>query len=92
MLSPPLLKNDNIYSSTKYNINFFFILTAKDAVFGGLLVTKWAISELDFISSRAGRQRHWDQVQRGWSPQIWKSSGEKQGSGGWWQHCTLCWA
>lgn len=47
---------------------------------------------LAFISSGAGKQRHWDRVQRGWSPQIWKSSGGTRGSGGWQQHCTLCWA
>lgn len=36
MLFPPF-KNDNIYSPTKHNINFF-ILTARDAAFRSLLV------------------------------------------------------
>lgn len=43
MLSfPPFFKNNNIYSPTKYNINFFFffILTARDVPLQCLLVTE----------------------------------------------------
>lgn len=48
--------------------------------------------ELAFISSWADKQRHWDQVRKGWSPQIWKSNVGKRGSACWWLRCTLCWA
>lgn len=92
----PLFKNDNIYSPTKYNINFcvFFYLDCQRCSFamlsGNQIVGQ--NTQLAFTSSGAGKQRHWDRVQRGWSPQTWKSSGGRRSSGGWWQHCTLCWA
>lgn len=92
MVPSPSFKNDNIYSPTKYNINFYLDCQRRSFAMpsGNQMIGQNTL--LAFISSGAGKQRHWGQVQRGWSPQIWKSSGGKQGSGGWWQHCTLCWA
>lgn len=52
----------------------------------------WAKRKLAFISSRADKRRHWGQVQKGWSPQIWKSNVGKQDSECWWLQCMLCWA